>query len=127
VLATRKTSSEEDLLELGIMRLVAYCLVAKVTADACSLVRNQIPHASSSIIQEPACSLSNSLLFNTFALKMNRINKDVTRCERNYLFFTYAHNLLKLKKIDYTYALTASVLDNQSTPANLLLCFRYTW
>ncbi len=103
------TSSEEDLIELELMRLVANCLVAKVTADACSLVSNQNPHASSSSIQEPACSLSDSLLVNTFALNMNRIDKDVTRCDRNYPFFTHAHNLLKLKNIVYTYALTASV------------------
>ncbi len=38
----------------------------------------------------------------TFALNMHRIDKDVTRCDRNYWYFTSNENLQKLKNIMYT-------------------------
>ena len=38
-----------------------------------------------------------------FALNMHRIDKDVTRCDRNYWYFTSNDNLQKLKNIMYTY------------------------
>ena len=47
-------------------------------------------------------SLSNIELINQFALNMHRIDKDVTRCDRNYWYFTTNDNLKKLKNIVYT-------------------------
>jgi hypothetical protein len=38
-----------------------------------------------------------------FALNMHRIDKDVTRCDRNYWYFMANENLQKLKNIMYTY------------------------
>jgi hypothetical protein len=38
----------------------------------------------------------------TFALNMHRIDKDVTRCDRNYWYFMSSENLQKLKNIMYT-------------------------
>ncbi len=38
----------------------------------------------------------------TFALNMHRIDKDVTRCDRNYWYFMSNDNLQKLKNIMYT-------------------------
>lgn len=38
-----------------------------------------------------------------FALNMHRIDKDVTRCDRNYWYFMSNENLQKLKNIMYTY------------------------
>lgn len=46
--------------------------------------------------------LSNQELIENFALNMHRIDKDVTRCDRNYWYFTSNENLLKLKNIMYT-------------------------
>lgn len=46
--------------------------------------------------------LSNQELIENFALNMHRIDKDVTRCDRNYCYFTSNENLLKLKNIMYT-------------------------
>ena len=47
-------------------------------------------------------TLSNIELINQFALNMHRIDKDVTRCDRNYWYFTSNDNLKKLKNIVYT-------------------------
>lgn len=47
-------------------------------------------------------SLSNQELIESFALNMHRIDKDVTRCDRNYWYFTSNENLKKLKNIMYT-------------------------
>ena len=47
-------------------------------------------------------SLSNIELMNQFALNMHRIDKDVTRCDRNFWYFTSIDNLKKLKNIVYT-------------------------
>jgi hypothetical protein len=48
-------------------------------------------------------SLSNQQLVDSFALNMHRIDKDVTRCDRNYWYFVSNDNLTKLKNIVYTY------------------------
>ena len=47
-------------------------------------------------------TLSNVELINQFALNMHRIDKDVTRCDRNFWYFTSTDNLKKLKNIVYT-------------------------
>jgi hypothetical protein len=47
-------------------------------------------------------SLSNHDLVSNFALNMHRIDKDVTRCDRTYWYFTSNDNLKKLKNIMYT-------------------------
>ena len=47
-------------------------------------------------------SLSNHELVSNFALNMHRIDKDVTRCDRTYWYFTSNDNLKKLKNIMYT-------------------------
>lgn len=47
--------------------------------------------------------LSNMTLVNSFALNIHRIDKDVTRCDRNYWYFMNNDNLKKLKNIVYTY------------------------
>ncbi len=47
-------------------------------------------------------SLSNNQLVDTFSLNMHRIDKDVTRCDRNYWYFVSVDNLNKLKNIIYT-------------------------
>ena len=47
-------------------------------------------------------SLSNHQLVDTFSLNMHRIDKDVTRCDRNYWYFVSVDNLKKLKNIIYT-------------------------
>lgn len=51
-------------------------------------------------------SLSNQELIESFALNMHRIDKDVTRCDRNYWYFTSTENLKKLKNIMYTLVLS---------------------
>lgn len=47
-------------------------------------------------------TLSNQEIIENFALNMHRIDKDVTRCDRNYWYFTSNENLKKLKNIMYT-------------------------
>lgn len=47
--------------------------------------------------------LSNMPLVNSFALNIHRIDKDVTRCDRNYWYFMNTDNLQKLKNIVYTF------------------------
>lgn len=47
-------------------------------------------------------SLSDQELMESFALQMHRIDKDVTRCDRNYSYFVSNENLKKLKNIMYT-------------------------
>lgn len=42
-------------------------------------------------------------LIDSFALNIHRIDKDVTRCDRNYWYFTSNENLNKLRNIMYTY------------------------
>lgn len=52
--------------------------------------------------QGRAC-LTNKILVNSFALNIHRIDKDVTRCDRNYWYFSHEENLNKLRNIVYTY------------------------
>ena len=47
-------------------------------------------------------SLSDQDLVDSFGLQMHRIDKDVTRCDRNYSYFVSNENLKKLKNIMYT-------------------------
>ena len=47
-------------------------------------------------------SLDNKELVDNFATNINRIDKDVTRCDRNYYYFTSEDNLQKLRNIMYT-------------------------
>ncbi len=47
-------------------------------------------------------SVDNKDLFECFAINMHRIDKDVTRCDRNYWYFSTNENLKKLKNIIYT-------------------------
>jgi hypothetical protein len=47
-------------------------------------------------------SLDNKELVDNFATNINRIDKDVTRCDRNYYYFTTEDNLQKLRNIMYT-------------------------
>lgn len=47
-------------------------------------------------------SISNQDLVESFGLQMHRIDKDVTRCDRNYSYFVSNVNLKKLKNIMYT-------------------------
>ncbi len=46
--------------------------------------------------------LTNKKLVDNFALNIHRIDKDVTRCDRNYWYFSNIENLKKLKNIIYT-------------------------
>jgi len=47
-------------------------------------------------------SIENHELVEAFSLNMNRIDKDVSRCDRNYWYFMSNENLQKLKNIMYT-------------------------
>lgn len=47
-------------------------------------------------------SINDPELIDSFALNMHRIDKDVTRCDRNYSYFVENENLQKLKNIMYT-------------------------
>ncbi len=47
-------------------------------------------------------SLSDKELIESFAINMHRIDKDVTRCDRNYFYFTSQQNLTKIRNIMYT-------------------------
>ena len=46
--------------------------------------------------------LADKELVENFALNIHRIDKDVTRCDRNYWYFVSNENLVKLKNIMYT-------------------------
>ena len=48
-------------------------------------------------------SLSDNDLMDNFTLNIHRIDKDVTRCDRHYFYFTSQANLKKLRDIMYTY------------------------
>jgi hypothetical protein len=58
---------------------------------------------TSNLNQKKKQSLSDLELVDNFALNIHRIDKDVTRCDRNYWYFTNNDNLKKLKNIVYTY------------------------
>lgn len=47
-------------------------------------------------------NISDHELIDSFSLQMHRIDKDVTRCDRNYPYFVSNENLKKLKNIMYT-------------------------
>ena len=71
---------------------------SEAKVDALPSIEIQIHQASYSIRK----TLSNIELMNQFALNMHRIDKDVTRCDRNYWYFMSNDNLKKLKNIVYT-------------------------
>jgi hypothetical protein len=50
----------------------------------------------------PPKVVENKKLFDSFAMNMHRIDKDVVRCDRSYWFFSKQENLDKLKNIIYT-------------------------
>ena len=47
-------------------------------------------------------SLDNKEILENFATNIHRIDKDVTRCDRNYYYFVTNENLQKLRNIMYT-------------------------
>jgi hypothetical protein len=57
---------------------------------------------SSKIKAQNENSIENNELIEAFSLNMNRIDKDVSRCDRNYWYFMSNENLQKLKNIMYT-------------------------
>jgi hypothetical protein len=64
-------------------------------------------------IDEPPASLlsiNNKELLDGFAINIHRIDKDVTRCDRNYWYFVSNENLKKLKNIMYTYVYQLNIL-----------------
>lgn len=50
----------------------------------------------------PQSSIESQDVIDCFAINMHRIDKDVTRCDRNYWYFSSVDNLNKLKNIIYT-------------------------
>ncbi|CAF0919945.1 unnamed protein product [Brachionus calyciflorus] len=78
--------------------------VPKSRANTCSKTsKTSLRSIGSSKQNSLKRTLSNQELIETFALNMHRIDKDVTRCDRNYYYFTSDENLQKLKNIMYSY------------------------
>ena len=93
-------SGEEVKLEQELIELLAKSLVSKVISTAARKISSE-NNTSNIIIVDRVC-LSDSNLVESFALNMHRIDKDVTRCDRNYYYFANNKNLNKLKNIVYT-------------------------
>jgi hypothetical protein len=72
--------------------------------DECSsLAENSFsPNYYDLTASPPPKVLENKKLFDSFAMNMHRIDKDVVRCDRSYWFFSKQENLDKLKNIIYT-------------------------
>lgn len=56
----------------------------------------------SPILDDEDVLVNNKDIVDAFAANMNRIDKDVLRCDRNYPYFMCKDNLDKLKNVIYT-------------------------
>ena len=63
---------------------------------------NNINNNRNKLLLLPQGSIESQDVIDCFAINMHRIDKDVTRCDRNYWYFMSTDNLNKLKNIIYT-------------------------
>ena len=98
---------EMDDYDQDLLNLIAKHLVQKIVTRATNFHLSQsggdegaaIASSDEHKLESTAICLSNKDLVNSFALNLHRIEKDVTRCDRNYWYFASNTNLAKLKNI----------------------------
>ena len=105
--ATLFSIKEMDDYDQDLLNLIAKYLVQKIVTRATSFHLSQsggdegaaIVSSDQHKLESTAICLSNKDLVNSFALNLHRIEKDVTRCDRNYWYFASNTNLVKLKNV----------------------------
>ena len=98
-----ETGLEEEDEEMA--REIAKNFVAKVIAEAqkrLSEAERKKEEENELAAERFAPCLADKELVDNFALNIHRIDKDVTRCDRNFWYFVSNENLVKLKNIMYT-------------------------
>jgi hypothetical protein len=85
------------------------CSFMSFNDDEDTAVNNELDKSmlESVVVESPSVrvnekSLDNKEILENFATNIHRIDKDVTRCDRNYYYFVTNENLQKLRNIMYT-------------------------